>query len=113
MDIPLIIAFLILTAIAAAEIILLLRCPKAEPFPLTILIRSSNADVESRLQYMAYLLARQDCIVGKIVLISDCADEEKNKICSRFAEKFNESAIFISEKDENFLQKIIDFAEEI
>ena len=113
MDIPVLIAALILTAIALCEIILLLRCPLAEPFPFTIIIRSSAEDIESRLQYAAYMLARQDDIVSRIVIISDCDDKSKNALCSRFAEKFNESAIFVSEKDENFLQKIIDFTEEI
>ena len=113
MDIPILIATVILTAIAAAEVILMLKCPKVRAVPVDILIRSSSPHLEEKLRYAAFLMQSQKSPISKIIILSDSQDPFSAALCTRFIEEFNESTIFINEKDENFLQKIIDFTEEI
>ena len=113
MDIPVLIAAIILTFIAAVEVVLLLHCPKIKEVPLTLLINASSPDLEEKLRYAAFLMQSDKCSIGKIIIISNSDTPLSNALCARFAEEFNECTIFISEKDENFLQKIIDFTAEI
>ena len=113
MDIPVLIATLILAAIAAAEVILLLRCPKVTAFPLTLFIRSDSPDFPDKLRYAAFLLTTQEQNVQKIIIFQKSSNELQKALCARFTAEFPDNVLIVSEKNENFLQKIIDFTDEI
>lgn len=113
MDIPVLIAAVILTLIAAAEVVCLLCCPKVTETPLTVIVRSDASDLEEKLRYAAYLLSGVTPPVSRVIII-DCGGSADSKaLCARFYAQFSDCTAIINEKNENFLQKIIDFTSEI
>ncbi len=113
MDIPVLIAAVILTVIAVTEVICLLCCPKVKAFPMAVVIRSDDPHLEEKLRYIAYLFATEECYVAKIIMIECGEDYHAKAVCARFCAEYPESANIVNEKNENFVQKIIDFTAEI
>lgn len=113
MDIPVLIAAVILTLIAAAEVVCLLHCPKVSHAPLTVLIRSDTSDLEEKLRYAAYLLTSGDSPISRVIILERGEDYTAKALCARFCAQFPDCTAVINEKNENFLQKIIDFTSEI
>ena len=113
MDIPVLIAAVILTVIAVTEVICLLCCPKVKAVPLTVIVRGDDPRLEEKLRYTAYLFATEECCVTKIMIIECGEDYHAKAVCARFCAEFPERANIVNEKNENFVQKIIDFTAEI
>ena len=113
MDIPVLIASVILAVIAAAEVICLISCPKVKKVPLTVIIFSDSPDLEEKLRYTAYLFTSGDSPFDGAVIVQRGKNTVPEALCARFCARFPDRTAIINEKNENFLQKIIDFTAEI
>ena len=113
MDIPMLIAAIILAVIAAAEVICLLCCPKVKAVPLTVIIPADAPDLEEKLRYTAYLFKTEECRISKALIIGSGKKSGAKALCARFCAVFPDRTFIVDEKNENFLQKIIDFTAEI